>query len=239
MMKDHCSQIWLLRCGSNGLGFDRHNSTATPPAVVHRVTTLRNQILQNDRDAWCCSVCDAESARLHRGQIPPHFLAKTPISTPTPSSNPSRKLRLLAIASQPKMASTEGMKVVNIGTRRSQLAIAQVDMVVKHLQTFAPGPEYRSQVVSTMADENQVKSFQEFNAKSIWTEELEKLLMEKKLDVIVHCLKGRFKTCNAICLRSSICKHRSFNFSTQQMCRQHCPNLASWASSANAKILAT
>ena len=89
------------------------------------------------------------------------------------------------------MASTEDMKVVNIGTRRSQLAIAQVDMVVKHLQTFAPGPEYKSQVVSTMADENQVKSFQEFNAKSIWTEELEKLLMEKKLDVIVHCLKGR------------------------------------------------
>jgi hypothetical protein len=33
------------------------------------------------------------------------------------------------------MASTQDMKVVNIGTRRSQLAIAQVDMVVKHLQT--------------------------------------------------------------------------------------------------------
>lgn len=82
------------------------------------------------------------------------------------------------------------MDVVNIGTRRSQLAIAQVDMIVKHLQTAAPGPEYRSQVVSTMADENQVKSFQDFNAKSIWTEELEKLLIEKKLDVIVHCLKG-------------------------------------------------
>ncbi|KAI5268708.1 porphobilinogen deaminase [Aureobasidium subglaciale] len=88
------------------------------------------------------------------------------------------------------MASTSpDMKVVNIGTRRSQLAIAQVDMIVKHLQTAAPGPDYRSQVVSTMADENQVKSFQDFNAKSIWTEELEKLLIEKKLDVIVHCLK--------------------------------------------------
>lgn len=85
---------------------------------------------------------------------------------------------------------SENMEVVNIGTRRSQLAIAQVDSIVKHLQTFAPGPEYRSQVVSTMADENQVKSFQDFNAKSIWTEELEKLLIEKKLDVIVHCLKG-------------------------------------------------
>jgi porphobilinogen deaminase len=79
-------------------------------------------------------------------------------------------------------------------------------MVVKHLQTYAPGPEYKSQVVSTMADENQVKSFQEFNAKSIWTEELEKLLMEKKLDVIVHCLKGRSM------LGSFNCEYRSFDF---------------------------
>lgn len=47
------------------------------------------------------------------------------------------------------------------------------------------------QVISTMADENQVKTFSEFNSKSIWTEELEKLLVDRKLDVIVHCLKGR------------------------------------------------
>lgn len=47
------------------------------------------------------------------------------------------------------------------------------------------------QVISTMADENQVKTFLEFNSKSIWTEELEGLLVEGKLDVVVHCLKGR------------------------------------------------
>ncbi|KAI5196172.1 hypothetical protein AUEXF2481DRAFT_67020 [Aureobasidium subglaciale EXF-2481] len=105
------------------------------------------------------------------------------------------------------MASTSpDMKIVNIGTRRSQLAIAQVDMIVKHLQTAAPGPEYRSQVVSTMADENQVKSFQDFNAKSIWTEELEKLLMEKKLDVIVHCLKDVPTTLPESCILGIICE---------------------------------
>ncbi|THW04135.1 porphobilinogen deaminase [Aureobasidium pullulans] len=100
----------------------------------------------------------------------------------------------------------ENMEVVNIGTRRSQLAIAQVDSIVKHLQTFAPGPEYRSQVVSTMADENQVKSFQDFNAKSIWTEELEKLLIEKKLDVIVHCLKDVPTTLPESCILGIICE---------------------------------
>lgn len=46
------------------------------------------------------------------------------------------------------------------------------------------------QVISTMADENQVKTFLEFNSKSIWTEELEGLLVDGKVDVVVHCLKG-------------------------------------------------
>lgn len=85
----------------------------------------------------------------------------------------------------------DGLGVIHIGTRRSQLAIAQVDMIIARLEAAAPGPQYKMQVISTMADENQVKAYKEFNSKSIWTEELEKLLAEKKLDVIVHCLKGR------------------------------------------------
>ena len=80
---------------------------------------------------------------------------------------------------------------INIGTRKSQLAIAQVDSIIAQLKTFAPEPQYVSRVVSTMADENQVKAFSAFDSKSIWTEELEQLLMEGGLDVVVHCLKGR------------------------------------------------
>jgi len=85
---------------------------------------------------------------------------------------------------------------INIGTRRSQLAIAQVDSIIQQLKdaTAAAGSpekyEYVPHVVSTMADENQVKSFSAFDSKSIWTEELEALLVEGKLDVVVHCLKG-------------------------------------------------
>lgn len=79
---------------------------------------------------------------------------------------------------------------VNIGTRKSQLAIAQVDTIIAQLKSIAPGPQYQMQVVSTMADENQVKAFPDFNSKSIWTEELEQLLADRKLDVVVHCLKG-------------------------------------------------
>lgn len=83
-----------------------------------------------------------------------------------------------------------GIDTVNIGTRKSQLAIAQVDLVRKQLQLAHPNVEYKTHILSTMADENQVKAFQDFNSKSIWTEELEQLLVDQKLDVIVHSLKG-------------------------------------------------
>lgn len=83
-----------------------------------------------------------------------------------------------------------GHKKVNVGTRKSQLAIAQVDSIIAQLKAVAPQVEYQAHVVSTMADENQVKSFSAFDSKSIWTEELEQLLADKKLDVVVHCLKG-------------------------------------------------
>lgn len=85
---------------------------------------------------------------------------------------------------------TQAISKVTIGTRRSQLAIAQVDSIIAQLKTVAPEPQYVSRVVSTMADENQVKAFSAFDSKSIWTEELEQLLMQKELDVVVHCLKG-------------------------------------------------
>jgi hydroxymethylbilane synthase len=82
---------------------------------------------------------------------------------------------------------------INIGTRRSQLAIAQVESIIQQLKALhlaSPDIEYVSTVVSTMADENQVKSFSAFDSKSIWTEELEALLAKGELDVVVHCLKG-------------------------------------------------
>lgn len=83
-----------------------------------------------------------------------------------------------------------GLDKINIGTRKSQLAIAQVDSIIAQLKSTAPNVEYVPHVVSTMADENQVKSFSAFDSKSIWTEELEQLLTDGKLDVVVHCLKG-------------------------------------------------
>lgn len=88
-------------------------------------------------------------------------------------------------------APNDNQEIISIGTRKSELAIAQAEMIIAQLETVSPGPQYKLQVISTMADENQVKTFLEFNSKGIWTEELEGLLVEGKLDVVVHCLKGR------------------------------------------------
>lgn len=88
-------------------------------------------------------------------------------------------------------ANNDNQEIIYIGTRKSQLAITQAEMIIAQLETASPGPQYKLQVISTMADENQVKTFSEFDSKSIWTEELERLLVEGKLDVVVHCLKGR------------------------------------------------
>lgn len=107
------------------------------------------------------------------------------MANPNPTFPPTNRLQ----------ASDDSQEVIYIGTRKSQLAIAQAEMIIAQLETASPGPQYKMQVISTMADENQVKTFSEFNSKSIWTEELEKLLVDRKLDVIVHCLKGRVGFC--------------------------------------------
>lgn len=103
------------------------------------------------------------------------------MANPNPTFPPTNSLQ----------ARDDSQEIIYIGTRKSQLAIAQAEMIIAQLEAVSPGPQYKMQVISTMADENQVKTFSEFNSKSIWTEELEKLLVDGKLDVIVHCLKGR------------------------------------------------
>lgn len=103
-----------------------------------------------------------------------------------PNPNP-----ILPPTNNTPQATNANQEIISIGTRKSQLAIAQAKMIIAQLETASPGPQYKLQVISTMADENQVKTFLEFNSKSIWTEELEGLLVDGKVDVVVHCLKGR------------------------------------------------
>lgn len=78
---------------------------------------------------------------------------------------------------------------INIGTRRSALAVVQAEMVLADLKKAHPDVSYEIHAMSTMGDKNQTTALHEFGAKSLWTHELEAQLLEGKLDLIVHCLK--------------------------------------------------
>jgi hypothetical protein len=79
---------------------------------------------------------------------------------------------------------------VKIGTRKSMLARVQTDIVCKELRKAWPDRQYEIHAMSTMGDNNQTTALHEFNAKALWTHELEALLDKGELDLIVHSLKG-------------------------------------------------
>jgi hydroxymethylbilane synthase len=91
----------------------------------------------------------------------------------------------------------------------SILFIRQVNMASEAATTLPPvkigtrkswpDRQYEIHAMSTMGDNNQTTALHEFNAKALWTHELEALLDKGELDLIVHSLKG------IPCAHSSIC----------------------------------
>jgi hydroxymethylbilane synthase len=83
-------------------------------------------------------------------------------------------------------------KTFNVGTRKSALALAQTELVVQALKKAWPDYEFQIHACDTAAgDIDKVTPFKDMPVKNLWTHELEQLLIEKKLDLLVHSLKGR------------------------------------------------
>jgi hydroxymethylbilane synthase len=90
------------------------------------------------------------------------------------------------------MAETStSMPPLRIGTRKSNLAVVQAEGIRDRLQKLAPGRTFEITALRTIGDKDQNTALYNFGAKSLWTSELEELLVSGKLDVVVHCLKGR------------------------------------------------
>ncbi|KAJ9656575.1 porphobilinogen deaminase [Coniosporium apollinis] len=85
--------------------------------------------------------------------------------------------------------STSALPVISIGTRRSLLALKQTDIVEAALKKAWPDRDYAIHAMATMGDKNQVTPLHEMGAKALWTHELEALLLEGRLDLVVHSLK--------------------------------------------------
>ncbi|KAK9377931.1 porphobilinogen deaminase, dipyromethane cofactor binding domain-containing protein [Lipomyces chichibuensis] len=83
-------------------------------------------------------------------------------------------------------------KSIRIGSRTSKLAVAQAEIVAATLK--AQFPDYNFEIVTktTLGDNVQNKALYSFGGKSLWTSELEELLVStgpESIDMIVHSLK--------------------------------------------------
>lgn len=81
-------------------------------------------------------------------------------------------------------------KTFTVGTRSSQLALLQTQLVTNALKEARPHCEFEILSKETAGDKNKTIGLQEFTSKNLWTEELEELLVAGKVDFIVHSLKG-------------------------------------------------
>ena len=85
-------------------------------------------------------------------------------------------------------------QIIKIGTRKSKLAMVQAEMIRSALLSHHPDSEFEIIGITTMGDNNQALPLHSFGAKSLWTLELETLLLDRNVDMIVHCLKGGIRT---------------------------------------------
>ncbi|KAM0549824.1 hypothetical protein ACHAPJ_009263 [Fusarium lateritium] len=88
------------------------------------------------------------------------------------------------------MSDTQTPKgVVNVGTRKSPLALAQTQIVVDALKKQFPDHEFPIHSMTTTGDRDQNTALYNFGGKGLWTSQLEERLVNKELDIVVHSLK--------------------------------------------------
>ncbi|EWC48581.1 hypothetical protein DRE_01803 [Drechslerella stenobrocha 248] len=95
-------------------------------------------------------------------------------------------------------------KVYRIGTRSSQLAMIQTNIVRSALLARHPDATFEITAMKTMGDKDKVTALHSFGAKSLWTMELETLLLDGEVDLIVHSLKDMPTQLPAGCAIGSI-----------------------------------
>lgn len=83
---------------------------------------------------------------------------------------------------------------IQIGGRKSKLAVKQSEIVREYIELAHPNVTCSILALSTLGDKVQLKPLYSFGGKSLWTKELEILLLEPvdtypQLDLIVHSLK--------------------------------------------------
>lgn len=89
----------------------------------------------------------------------------------------------------PAATTEENKKIIRIGTRKSQLALVQTEIVRNCLQTGFPEYEFQVISMSTTGDRILDVALSKIGEKSLFTKELEVALMDGRVDLVVHSLK--------------------------------------------------
>ncbi|KNH08749.1 Porphobilinogen deaminase [Perkinsela sp. CCAP 1560/4] len=92
-------------------------------------------------------------------------------------------------AEDSRLSQKETTQTIRIITRKSQLAIAQTYIVIERLQHFYPHLEFRVEKIETSGDKNLTQPLPLIGGKGVFTEELERALLEERADLAVHSLK--------------------------------------------------
>ncbi|KAI4092523.1 MAG: hypothetical protein LQ344_003369 [Seirophora lacunosa] len=122
--------------------------------------------------------------------IPPNDQALPPLtSTPPPDilSSPEHAPQ----ATDPPPSSTIAPRTLRIGTRASPLALAQVSLFTSILASLHPALPTQTIPISVAGDRDKTTDLHTLAqmGKSLWTEEMEVLLLKGEIDCIVHSLK--------------------------------------------------
>ncbi|TSL04355.1 Porphobilinogen deaminase [Bagarius yarrelli] len=83
----------------------------------------------------------------------------------------------------------KAIRVIRIGTRKSQLARIQTDSVAEKLTDLYPDVHFEIVAMSTIGDKILDTALSKIGEKSLFTKELENALEKKEVDLVVHSLK--------------------------------------------------
>ncbi|KAF8425179.1 porphobilinogen deaminase, dipyromethane cofactor binding domain-containing protein [Tirmania nivea] len=93
------------------------------------------------------------------------------------------------MSSNARSTEASAPRTFTIGSRKSKLALIQAEIVKAELKSHFPYLNFEIKSITTTGDNNLNKPLHSFGAKSLWTRELEELMLEGTVDFIVHSLK--------------------------------------------------
>lgn len=81
------------------------------------------------------------------------------------------------------------MRTIRIGSRASQLALAQAAIIVEQLREHFPQHQYEVIKIKTMGDKILDKTLDKIGGKGLFVKEIQNALLENRIDLAVHSMK--------------------------------------------------